>query len=71
MPSGGGGGIAAYNRHFLRAMATAGHTVTVLPFDGVGTAPSAITQLAPKGSKPAYTRALLRILITKQRFDLV
>jgi len=68
---GGFGGIAAYNRHFLRGMAAAGHTVTVLPLDGVGTTPPAIRQFAPKRSKPAYTLAVLSMLITKEHFDLV
>lgn len=68
---GGFGGIAAYNRHFLSALAEDGNTVTVLPLIGNGTAPSGIRQLSPQRSKLAYSLTVLRLLFTTERFDLV
>lgn len=68
---GGFGGIAAYNRHFLHALASGGHEVTVLPGHGQDETPDGIRQLPPQSSKLSYIIAVFRILLSHKGYDLV
>lgn len=69
---GGTGGIAAYNRHFLAALAEQGHTVLVLPRYGEAAGlPAGVTQARPRKGRLAYVHSLLRQLLRDRRFDLV
>ena len=69
---GGPGGIAAYNRHFLTALAEQGHEVLVLPRYGRAEAlPEGLTQVEPRNGRVAYVFSLLRRMLRDRRFDLV
>lgn len=69
---GGFGGIAAYNRHFLAALAEQGHEVLVLPRYGEAAGlPAGVTQAEPRNGRLAYVYSLLRQLLRDRRFDVV
>src|SRR5262245_5274502 len=70
---GGHGGIAQFNRDFLRSLAGCGRDLIVLP--RVGTAalnqlPCGVHQLPPVKGRLAYSAAALRI-VTSRRFDVL
>lgn len=69
---GGPGGIAAYNRHFLTALAEQGHEVLVLPRYGEAAAlPAGLTQAQARNGRLFYVYSLLRQLLRDRSFDLV
>lgn len=71
---GGHGGIAQYNRDFLRALAESGlvASITVLPRHAPGrvASPAAIKQIPPRRGRLAYTAAAL-LTALYQRIDVI
>lgn len=69
---GGAGGIAAFNRQFLSALAGRGTEVVALPRLGeAGVVPDGIIQHPPNPGRVGYTAALAQLLATDRAFDLV
>ena len=72
---GGRGGIAQYNRDFVRAMSVSREVthVVVLPRhadDGVG-CPPAVSQRRPRAARMTYAVSVLREVMTSPKFDIV
>lgn len=69
---GGFGGIAAYNRAFLSALAHQGATVTVLPRIGTAeTLPEGIDQRWPVLNRYGYSASLIQLLARRQSVDFI
>lgn len=69
---GGFGGIAAYNRNFLSALADGGARITVLPrMDVAHTLPAGIDQAVPRHSRIVYSVGALITVLRDRPFDMI
>lgn len=69
---GGFGGISAYNREFLKALADGGAEVVTFPRSGAtNDVPERIEQLPPRHARTLYSAAVLKRLARDRRFDSV